>query len=418
MKNIDIILNKLFSLKSNKKRENIDDLKKLYNSLNKPCKNSKIIHIAGTNGKGSTATFIENILLASGHTVGKFTSPHILKYNERIIFNKEMIDDESIIKHYNYLVKNYNLSINFFEMTFFIALLFFKHKNPDFIILETGLGGRLDATNVVNSDIVIITNISFDHVNILGTTLDFIAYEKTGIIKNNEICIYSQNSDILTKHINNKTTNSINVLDKYKNICINLDKNNFKTIVTINNNEFVLPLFGEFQAHNFLNAYEVAKMYNISNDSIQIGLNNCEWPARFEIFKNDPTIILDVAHNEDSMQKLIDNLKLLYKKNEIIIITSFLATKDITSIFSEIYSITNEIIVTSLKDVTFGLTSNEIKERLSNDNVNIENIIFEDDIKNAYNYAISKIQNDNLFKAIVICGSFYEISKFRESFSS
>ena len=415
-KNIDEILTELFSFRTLKRRENIKDLNKIYDLLEKPCKNSKIIHIAGTNGKGSTASFLENIFISKGYNVCKFTSPHILKYNERIVFNKEMIEDEKIIYYYYFItdiLKKYKFNLNFFEITFFIALLYFNEKKPDFIILETGLGGRLDATNTINSDISIITNISFDHTDILGDTLQKIAFEKAGIIKNNSLCIYSQNCPELINEINKRTDKSINVLNEYSNLKIELDKDNLKTVVTINENKFILPLFGKFQGYNFLLAYKVSKIYDIEDSIIQKGLDNVYWPARFEFFQKNPPVILDAAHNDDSIQKLSENLKELYKKNEVIFITSFLKTKDFSSVFSKLEEISDKIFITSLKEVVYGLSSNEIKEKMLNLNIPTENVTFEDNILIAYKEGQKIIKRNPSYKAIVICGSFYEISKFK-----
>ena len=415
-KNIYEILTELFSFRTLKRRENIKDLNKIYDLLEKPCKNSKIIHIAGTNGKGSTASFLENIFISKGYNVCKFTSPHILKYNERIVFNKEMIEDEKIIYYYYFItdiLKKYKYNLNFFEITFFIALLYFNEKKPDFIILETGLGGRLDATNTINSDISIITNISFDHTDILGDTLQKIAFEKAGIIKNNSLCIYSQNCPELINEINKRTDKSINVLNEYSNLKIELDKDNLKTVVTINENKFILPLFGKFQGYNFLLAYKVSKIYDIEDSIIQKGLDNVYWPARFEFFQKNPPVILDAAHNDDSIQKLSENLKELYKKNEVIFITSFLKTKDFSSVFSKLEEISDKIFITSLKEVVYGLSSNEIKEKMLNLNIPTENVTFEDNILIAYKEGLKIIKRNPSYKAIVICGSFYEISKFK-----
>ncbi|MDO5089772.1 MAG: Mur ligase family protein, partial [Leptotrichiaceae bacterium] len=380
--NIDNILNEIFSFRSSKRRKNIDDLKLIYSLLGTPCKNSKIIHIAGTNGKGSTASFIENILFAANFNVCKFTSPHILKYNERIVSNKEMITDDKIIHFYNIVsntLKNFNknsnisVKLNFFEITTFIALLFFQEQSPDFIIMETGLGGRLDATNIINSNIAVITNITFDHMNILGNTLRQIAYEKTGIIKSGELCIFAHNLPELIKEINKKTENSVNIVNKYENLRIELNKINYKTVVQFENKKFILPLFGKFQAYNFLLAYEIAKIYNISDEVIQKGLNSVYWPARFEFFSLKPPVILDAAHNADSMKKLLENLKELYRKNEVIIITSLLRTKDFVSVFSQLENVTDKIFITSLEDMVYGLTSLEIRKKMEISNISTDN---------------------------------------------
>ena len=421
---IEKILEEIFSLRNKSRRENIDDLKKVYKLLGEPCKNRKVIHIAGTNGKGSTSAFLENIFFYLGYNVGKFTSPHILKYNERIVSNKKMISNEKIQKYYEVIKKilsELKLKINFFEITTFVALLFFEEENLEFIILETGLGGRLDATNVVNSVISVITNVSFDHTAILGNTLKEIAFEKAGIIKNGEICIFSQNLSELENEINKKTKKSINVLKKYKNIDIELDKKNFTTTIKFEDDKkikkFELPLFGKFQGNNFLLSYEIAKRFGISDKDIQNGINHLKLFGRFEIFSKNPFVILDVAHNEDSMKVLFENLSFLYKKNEVIFITSMLKTKDFVPIFEKIQEFSDKIFITSLKDVTYGMSSYEIKkeiEKFENKEKFFEKIVFEDDILAAYKKA-KKLEK---YKAIVICGSFYEIAKFKKLFEN
>ena len=421
---IDNILDELFNLRTGKRRENIDDLKLIYALLGKPCNSVKIIHIAGTNGKGSTATFLENILLEAGYNVGKFTSPHILRYNERILYNRQMIDDEEIVENYFFLKQmienckreNENLKdiyLNFFEITTFIALMFFAKKNPDFLVIETGLGGRLDATNIINSDIALITNITFDHTAILGNSLKEIAYEKAGIIKNRELCIYADSLPELEEEINKKTENSINIIKKYNDMEIELDKTNYKTLIKFQNNEFILPLFGKFQANNFLLAYETAKFYNIDNETIQNGVHKVYWPARFEFFSVEPPVILDAAHNDDSIRKLIENLTEIYKRNEVIIITSLLETKDFEKVFTKLEKITDKIFITSLKDTVHGLSSAEIRKKMISLNIPVDGIIFEDNILTAYKSAMNIIKGKNSgYKAIVICGSFFEIAKF------
>ena len=442
---IDEVLEKIFNMRTIDKRitdeslnQNNEKLKKIYELLGEPCKNKKIIHIAGTNGKGSTATFLEGILFAAGYSVAKFTSPHILRFNERILVDKEMISDEDVVKYYevvmDILEKN-SLQINFFEITTFMALLYFEAKNPDFIFLETGLGGRYDATNVVNSTIAAITNVSFDHVNLLGNSLEKIADRKAGIIKDGQLCIYAQNLAELENAVKKETYNSVNVLKKYKNLQVELDTQNYKTIVKILESEkleefeniedkknkrnlektFILPLFGKFQANNFLIAYEIAKIYGISDEVIQKGLDEISLAGRFEIFSQNPATILDVAHNDDSVRVLVENLNELFKNDEVIFILSILGTKDIANIFEKILGKNYKIFITSLKDVTYGLSASEIKKNLENANILTNNIIFEDNILDAYNQAKQMVlEKNSRYKAIVVCGSFYEIAKFKK----
>ena len=427
---INEVLKKIFNMRTINKRiteeslnQNNEKLKKIYELLGEPCKNKKIIHIAGTNGKGSTATFLENIFFAAGYSVAKFTSPHILKFNERILINKKMISDEDVVKYYevvmDILEKN-SLQINFFEITTFMALLYFEERNPDFIFLETGLGGRYDATNIVKSTIATITNVSFDHVSLLGDSLEKIADRKAGIIKDGQLCIYAQNLPELENAVKKETDNSINVLKKYENLKVKLDTKNYKTIVKILENEnfekiFTLPLFGKFQANNFLIAYEIAKIYGISDEVIQKGLDKISLAGRFEIFSQNPATILDVAHNDDSVRVLVENLNELFKNDEVIFILSILGTKDIANIFEKILEKNYKIFITSLKDVTYGLSASEIKKNLENSNILTNNIIFEDNILEAYNQAKQMVlEKNSRYKAIVVCGSFYEIAKFKK----
>lgn len=429
---INEILEKIFNMRTINKRitkeslnQNNEKLKKIYELLGKPCENKKIVHIAGTNGKGSTATFLENIFFAAGYSVAKFTSPHILRFNERILVNKEMISDEDVVKYceavMNVLEENV-LQINFFEIATFVALLYFKEKNPDFIFLETGLGGRYDATNIVKSTIAAITNVSFDHVALLGNSLYEIADRKAGIIKDGELCIYAQNLGELEEAVKRETDNSVNVLEKYKNLQVELDNRNYKTVVKITENKnlektFVLPLFGKFQANNFLIAYEIAKIYEIDDKVIQNGVSQISLAGRFEIFSQDPTTILDVAHNEDSVKVLTENLNELFKDDEVIFILSILGTKNIATIFEKILGKNYKIFITSLKEVTYGLSADEIKKNLEDSNISTKNIIFEDDILEAYSKVKEMVlKKDNSYKAIVVCGSFYEIAKFKNLF--
>ena len=276
---------------------------------------------------------------------------------------------------------------------------------------------------------------SFDHVNLLGNSLEKIADRKAGIIKDGQLCIYAQNLVELENAVKKETDNSVNVLKKYENLQVELDNQNYKTIVKIFESEnleefeniedkknkhklektFILPLFGKFQANNFLIAYEIAKIYGIRDEVIQKGLDEISLAGRFEIFSQNPATILDVAHNDDSVRVLVENLNELFKNDEVIFILSILGTKDIVNIFEKILQKNYKIFITSLKDVTYGLSANEIKKNLENANILTNNIIFEDNILDAYNQAKQMVlEKNSRHKAIVVCGSFYEISKFKK----
>lgn len=409
--NIDTILNKIYSYKAVPK-ENLNTVKHVLDLLKNPEKQLKIIHIAGTNGKGSTASIIEAILLEAGYNVGKFTSPHIIRYNERIQYNRTEISNSEIIYYFKLIEEiliNENIYLNFFEISTVIMFSYFKDKNIDYAVIETGLGGRLDATNVANSILSIITNISFDHTDILGDTLDKIAYEKAGIVEKDELCIFADNKPELLNAVKQHTSKYINVLEKYKNSVIFLNNENFHTEITIENNKFDLPLFGIFQGYNFFLAYETALLLNIDIKTIQNSLLKIKWPARFEVFSYKPLIILDAAHNIDSIDVLKENLLNLYKKEDIVVIFSLLKDKSLEKIIPKLEEFSSNIFITSLDEYPRGLTAFEIKEKLSGILLQ-SNYYFENDINKTLESA-KKLNK----KIIIVCGSFYLISKFNSS---
>lgn len=412
--NIEEILDKIYNLRAVPKT-NLDTIEFVLEKLGNPEKNLKIIHIAGTNGKGSTASMLESILIESRYNVGKFTSPHILKFNERILYNKEEIPDSKIIYYYKLIediIEQYDIYLNFFEITTLIMFSYFNEMKVDYAVIETGLGGRLDATNAAKSIISLITNISFDHIEILGTTLSEIAYEKAGIITNGELCLFSDNNPELLKAVKNRTSKYINVLNKYNNADIRLVNSNFHTEITINNTKFNIPLFGIFQGYNFLLAYETAKFLEIDDKIIKEGIKNIKWPGRFEIFSIEPLIILDAAHNIDSMNVLCNNLLSLYEKEDIVLIISVLKDKNIDNIIPIIENFSDNIFFTSLSEIPRGLSADELKERIINRNLH-SNFYFEDNL----DIIMSKIQSLNK-KVTVVCGSFYLISKYKLKFSN
>ena len=178
------VLEELYSLDIKKWALGLERIESLLKKLGNPEKNLKCIHVAGTNGKGSVCAMLHSVLMDAGYKVGLYTSPHLKKFNERIRINNALISDKDIVKYY-LKVKKQVTNQSFFEITTAMAFLYFRGKNIDFVVLEVGLGGRLDATNVVTPLVSIITNIGLEHTEFLGNTLEKIAYEKAGIIKKN-----------------------------------------------------------------------------------------------------------------------------------------------------------------------------------------------------------------------------------------
>ncbi|WP_028856218.1 bifunctional folylpolyglutamate synthase/dihydrofolate synthase [Psychrilyobacter atlanticus] len=405
--NIDKTLEELYSLTNMGIKLGLDNIKNILKLMGNPQDNYKILHIAGTNGKGSTATILEASLLEAGYKVGKYTSPHIEKFNERIVVNREQISDERICSYYKKirtLIEVNDLHPTFFEITTAMMFDYFKDCGCEYVVLETGLGGRFDATNVCHPEISIITNISMDHINILGDNLTDIAREKCGIIKDSPVVIADSKPELITA-VEKKTKDYVDVLKKYRNVKFELTED-FGTTIYIDNMEFNLSLYGEYQINNFLGAYEALKKIGISNKNIQDAVSKVFWPGRFEIYsKEDPIVILDGAHNVDAASRLKENILSKYRKNGVVTLVSILEDKDRDGILEEISKFSDEIIFTSLEDFHRGTSGSQLLDLVSD----FKDQIVEDNLIKAFELA------KKTKKVIVICGSFYLLSKFKKS---
>lgn len=285
---------------------NTEALCKLFHD---PQNELKFVHIAGTNGKGSTCSMLASILTASGQKVGLFTSPHIIDFRERIRINGEMISEKSVIEFCE-KIKAANLSFepSFFEITLAMALFHFKNEECSICVIETGLGGRLDATNIITPLISVITNISLEHTQFLGNTLAEIAGEKAGIIKPNVPIV-----------IGETTVES-------KSVFLNVAKKNHSDLIWCEEmsfpSGFQIPLLGEYQKFNFRTVYCTLRVlrtngFSISDETIALGLRdlykNTAFFGRMQIIDKTPFTILDVSHNADGIKKTLDTVKSLNK---------------------------------------------------------------------------------------------------------
>lgn len=406
--NIESLLDELYSYSMHGIKLGLENIKTLCEELGNPQKDYKVIHIAGTNGKGSTSTTIETILLEAGYKVGKYTSPHILKFNERIRANGVDISDEEIVKYYSLLkevIQKTGVKPTFFEVTTAMMFKYFSDLGLDYVVLETGMGGRFDATNVCEAEICVITNVSLDHTEYLGDTVYKIAKEKAGIMKNTPKVVVADNNPEFLKAILEERAQIINVLEKYNLAKFELNFEKFVTDIEIGNKKYEFSLFGDYQFKNFLTAYEVVKNLGVDEEIIARACKKVVWQCRFERFSKNPLVVLDGAHNVDGMNELCKTIKKGYTPAEVVIVTSILKDKDVKHMLPLMREISENIIFTSLKDNPRGTDGEEIFSQLEDK----RGAFVENDMIKAYELAKSMNK-----KIIIICGSFYTLSKFKE----
>lgn len=329
----------------------------------------KFIHIAGTNGKGSCTEMISNILVNEGYRVGKFMSPHLIKYNERISINGEFISDEemwNIIEELEPKIERYNeansVNITLFELETTMALLYFYRNGVDFVVLETGLGGLYDCTNIISKPLVsLISSIGYDHMHILGNTLTEIAYQKAGIVKQGSHTIFfEQTQDVNQVFIDvcNENKNELHLV-RESDISNYRFEHEFQYFDYKNLSDIKINLKGQKQIHNASICIESMHVlndlgYKISEDSIRKGLSTVIHKARMEVLNDNPLIIYDGAHNEPAIENLKNTVNMYYKNRKKIFIVSILKTKDYENILK---------FLLEDKDATFILTSGDDEER-------------------------------------------------------
>ena len=331
-------------------KANLDNIKRLAKELGNPERKIRTIHVAGTNGKGSTSHMLASVLQHAGYKTGLFTSPHLIDFRERIKVNGSMIYEHEVVEFIEknkYLIEE--IEPSFFEMTTALAFDYFCKANVDIAVIETGLGGRLDATNIVEPLISVITNISYDHTDILGETLDLIAFEKAGIIKKGIPVILGKIDESIKYVFENKATELDSKLVYSTNLfeCIEKPKQILQkqqiTIRSLNANTSVnyqLDLLGSYQKMNLLtvvasirelrllglNIDEKAEFSGLETAAKTTGLM-----GRWQILGQNPLIIADTGHNEDGLKQTIQQLEETRHKN-IHVVLGFVKEKSIDKI--------------------------------------------------------------------------------------
>ena len=337
-------LNKLFALHTFGIKLGLDNIQKFLDKTGNPQRKLKTIHVAGSNGKGSVSSFIASILMEKGYKVGLYTSPHFVKFNERISINGKFISDDFIanyIDKYQKYIDEYQLT--FFEVTTAMAFEYFVFSRVDYAVIETGLGGRLDATNVLNPLACIITSIGLEHTNILGDKIENIAYEKGEIIKAGSKTFVGLLSEEAIKVIEKKcfsVKSPLYCLEEYI-----IEKNDQIELYTeeLEFDEWEVPLIGKHQKYNAaLASLCIAKTFDIDDpaiitDGIKNVVKNTKLQGRYEIVCNEPRIILDSAHNLDGIKCLInefENEKKNYQKTSLLF--GVMKDKDIEEMLAKV----------------------------------------------------------------------------------
>lgn len=398
---------------------------KLLEYLSNPEKDLKFIHIAGTNGKGSTTSMIAEILMGAGYKVGMYTSPFIEEFEERIQINRNNIPKEKLASLMDEVKAAVDKVIEDgyshpteFEIITVLMLLYFKKENIDFGVIEVGLGGTLDSTNVITPVLQVITSISFDHTNLLGNTLEEIAGEKAGIIKSGiPTVIYPQKAEAL-KVIENKCSEMNSKLYiancdnfKFENV-VNEDRP-YQLLKYNNEVDILLPLLGEHQITNLsvaMTSIEVLNNINMTNillDSIVKSIKNVKWKGRLEVLSKNPYVVIDGAHNIQGIETLSRNIKKYFKYENLYLILGILADKDVQEMIKVIAPMAKKIYAVTPNSIRAELAE-DLKREIIKYNENCEAY---DDYKEAYLTAINDA-NENDF--VLASGSLYMIGDMRK----
>lgn len=320
----------------------LDRVIELNSLMGNPQQQLKFVHIAGTNGKGSTSMMLTNVLMEANYRVGVFTSPVIYRFHEYFrVNNTEITDAElvSIVKHMKSCIDLMEESPTEFEMITMIAIEYFKRKKCDIVVFEVGMGGRLDCTNLIeNTEAAVITSIGLDHMEYLGNTVAEIAWEKAGIIKNNcKVILYDQDEVIVSvvNEVCEKKQAKLTVTDNSKIYLksFGLEEQVF-CYTDIRN--LSIKLMGEHQLKNAAVVIETVRAldengWQISEQHLRDGLSKTRWPARFELLQKEPAVLIDGGHNPQCFESLAAGLNLYFGDKKIIFVMGVLADKDYES---------------------------------------------------------------------------------------
>ncbi len=320
----------LYRLRGKKYNLDLKAISRLMGKLGNPHKGLKVIHVAGTNGKGSTCAIIASMIRQAGKKTGMYTSPHLIRINERIKIDGEDIPDRDFTEYYRKVRKHYK-DETFFEFMTAMAFLYFFEKKVDYAVIEVGLGGRLDATNIITPLISIITNIGLEHERYLGYDTKKIAYEKAGIIKEGVPVVTGAAGE---------------ALDAIRSIAAG--KGSRLHLVEKDGKDLRINLHGAFQKHNALIALKAAEIAGIDEKAAKAGLLKVEWPGRFEFISEN--ILVDCAHNLDAVKVLKKELERIRGRySRVVVVIGILDDKNYKAMLKELETVADMFILTEPK---------------------------------------------------------------------
>ncbi len=392
----------------------------------------KIIHIAGTNGKGSVGAFLGSILKCSGFKTGRYVSPSVIDYFEKFQIDGNFIEKDvfsnlcgQVMKAVFEIVREGKEHPTVFEVETAIAFLYFYEENCDLVLLETGLGGRLDATNVLRANICsVITSISIDHTLFLGNSIDEIAFEKCGIIKNNCPLVYIEQecsvNDVIQKVCCERKSKSVSVLKKDINY-IGFDYDDYSQLFDYKDyKNLKIKLLGKFQVENASLAIGVAELlielgYNISKKNIYYGLVDTVWQGRFQILRKNPLFIVDGAHNFDAVRRFRETVELFFAGKKIVFIVGIFSDKEYKKMVSLTADLAGQIYTIDLKS-SRGLDKETLMSEFSKYNKNTKIV---NSIEEAIDKSILAAGNDGViiaFGSLSYLGEVIEIIKKEKNY--
>jgi len=404
-------------------KEDLHNTIALCNALDNPQTKFKSIHIAGTNGKGSTSHMLAAILQQSGYKTGLYTSPHLKDFRERIKINGEMVSEAFVVEFVERTKKiSEAIQPSFFELTVAMAFDYFVEQKVDITVIETGLGGRLDSTNIITPILSVITNIGYDHMNILGDTLEKIAYEKAGIIKPSVPVVIGEYINETRPVFENKATicyapihfaqeeYAINNI-KAGNRQLNCDITSIAHHVT---ESFLLDLNGLYQAKNLrtvvcAEAILKEQGFTIPNEAEKYALANVKnltgLQGRWDVIADKPMVVLDVAHNEDGIRQVLEQVNYFQQtqKKQVHFVIGMVKDKEVSKVLSllprdAIYYFTNAHIPRALSAVELQIKAGEF---------GLSGTTFDD----ANEAIISAKQQAGADDLIIVCGSVFLVGE-------